>query len=503
MTVSPTRPRHAPAHPDPAKLLDLAAALIGDDRVLRYPADPAEADRPPRDPNVSMFRTRSVPAVLRPGTPEEVQQLVRLFADSPDPAALHAVSTGRNWGLGSTEPVVDGTVLLDLRRLSRIRALGPDAEWAVVEPGVTQAQLSAALAGRDRMLNVTASSAHTSVLGNALDRGVGLRRQRVADLAGLEVVLPDGESVRIGWWPDERGTAVYPYGLGPSPLQLFAQSDLGVATAGVIRLPPRPEAIRVLRFSFAEADLTAAVDELRRWVGQQLVHGVVKIYDTAANRIYGGNTREFSVHVCVDGTAEAADALSGIVAAEARRSGVLHPLDVSEAPESSEDSEGPADVVAAVVEHAYAGDPGHNDRLLRATLGQPASGVDAHGLGWLFFLPLVPFSGASVARAHALLDQVHAETGVRCGATVNALDVDVIDFVVSIKFERDEAQAAQAHRALDRLYELFGEAGFVPYRLDVEHAGWTDRTGAASRELSRRIKSLMDPRGVFAAGRYS
>ncbi|GGU44204.1 hypothetical protein [Lentzea flava] len=60
------------------------------------------------------------------------------------------------------------------------------------------------------MLNVTVSAAETSVLGNALDRGSSLRHQRVHDLLGLEVVLPGGELVHVGWWPEEKPTPVYP-----------------------------------------------------------------------------------------------------------------------------------------------------------------------------------------------------------------------------------------------------------------------------------------------------
>ncbi|MDP9642260.1 4-cresol dehydrogenase (hydroxylating) [Actinopolyspora lacussalsi] len=399
--------------------------------------------------------------------------------------------------MGSREPVADGTVLLDVGELDTLRALSTEGGWAIVEPGVTQGELAARLRGTDRMLNVTASSAHTSVLGNALDRGVGLRRQRVADLVGLEIVLPDGELVRIGWWPDladGTSSAIYPYGLGPSLVQLFAQSDLGVATAGVVRLMPRPERMNTERFEFDRQDLLAAVDELRRWVRQGLVNGVVKIYDATANQLYGAASAGYRAHVCIDGLDTAVERVSEVVAAEAARSSVLTRL-----PEPDGD-----DVVSTMVDNAYAGDPDTNDWLLEATFRRSASEVDEGELGWLFFLPLVPFTGEDVAHAYELLECVHRETGVRPGATVNALDGDVVDFVVSMKYPRRTAEAEDAHRALDRLYELFGTAGYRPYRLDVDHAGWND--GAPHTEnarcLSRRIKDLIDPNFVLAPGRY-
>ncbi|MFK4149098.1 FAD-binding oxidoreductase [Streptomyces sp. NPDC004065] len=453
-------------------------------------------------PNTGRFRSRSVFAVVRPRTAGEVRRVVELFADSDVTAPLHAYGTGANWGLGSREPARDGAVVLDLSGLDRVRDMDVARGWAVIEPGVTQARLAGLLQGTERMLNVTASSAHTSVLGNALDRGVGLRHQRVEDLVGLEVVLPDGELVRVGWWPErDRCTPVYGHGLGPSLVQLFVQSGLGVVTAGTVRLLPRPEALRVVRLTFTPDRLGAATAEVRRWVAQGLTRGVVKVYDETAARAYGSPAGEYLVHVCVDGTREAVEALSGVLTAEAVRSGLFTEV-------SDGDAADPGSAhhdVAVRVERAYAGDPDPTDALFEAKTGHPAGRLDAEG-GFLFFLPLVPFTGEAITRAGALLEQVRAETGIRCGATFNALDADVVDCVVTMRFARaDEAAVANAHRALDRLYALFTAEGFIPYRLDVEHTEWTGRLtpGTGERALARRLKDLLDPRQVIAPGRYA
>src|SRR5690242_4470953 len=111
-----------------------------------------------------MFRSRDIAAVLAPKSVDEVRELIQTHT------YLHPFSTGRNWGLGSREPAQDGVVAFDLGGLDTVRDLDIAAGWAVVEPGVTQAQLAGLLEGTGRMLNITASSAHTSVIGNALDR---------------------------------------------------------------------------------------------------------------------------------------------------------------------------------------------------------------------------------------------------------------------------------------------------------------------------------------------
>jgi 4-cresol dehydrogenase (hydroxylating) len=472
--------------------LAAAAAVVGADRVV----GPDRA-RHVIGPNVGLFAERDVAGIVAPRTPEEVRQVVQAFDGA---GALYPVSTGRNWGLGSREPVGDDAVMLDLSGLDRIRAIDTEAGWAVVEPGVTQGQLARRLMGTPRTLNMTASSMHTSVVGNALDRGVGLRRQRLDDLAGLEVVLPDGEMMRAGWWPTgDRATPVYPSGLGPNPLPLFVQSDLGVVTAATIQLPPRPEALVVVRLNFRPENLRPAMDELRRWVAQGLVRGVPKVYNPAAAKAYRGTEGEFLVHVCVDGTIAAVEALTAIVTEEAVRSGLF--TQVSRADRGDPD---PAvRKVATLVEVGYAGEPDAEDVLFRAKMRHPSEDVDAAAGGFLFFLPLVPFTGEAIAHADSLLDKVHHTTGIRCGATLNMLGPDVVDFVVTMRFAPSHEQAA--HHTLDLLYELFTAEGFPPYRLDVDHSDWIDRLSPdpAARRFVRRLKETVDPNNVLAPGRYS
>ncbi|MGW2840084.1 FAD-binding oxidoreductase [Streptomyces sp. NPDC001493] len=510
-----------PRPPALHKALDEAERLLGADRVLRTAPD---AGRPGQlGPNTSLFRERRVAAVIRPATADQVPELVALFGRDPDSGSLHVISTGRNWGLGSGEPAQDDTVVLDLGGLDRVRAFDLEAGWAVVEPGVTQGQLSELLDGTSRMVNVTSSAAATSIVGNALDRGVGLRRQRTEDLAGLEVALPDGSSVRVGWWPTENRTApVYAPGLGPSTLPLFVQSNLGAVTAAVVRLPVRPEALRVVRLTFTHDVLADATTAIRRWVAQGLVAGVPRIFDPLAGRAYGAPDGEFLVHLPVDGTAESVAALTGILVAEAGRTGLFTGVSdtgtegaagaegaaagaegAETAAEGAEAEGAAARELARLVERGYTGDPDVSDAIFRAKMGVTADHVD-DGAGFLFFLPLLPFTGEAVAHADALLRRAGAETGVRPSATLHILGPDLVDCVVAVKFPRDTESAGRAHRALDLLHTSFAEAGYAPYRLDIDHAEWREVFASDPGEvaLTRRLKTLIDPNNAIADGRY-
>jgi 4-cresol dehydrogenase (hydroxylating) len=120
--------------------------------------------------NVTALR-RAIPLVVRPGSEAEVAAVIRIANELR--VALYAISTGRNWGLGSKLPARDGCVLVDLSRMNRIIEVSVDFAYAIIEPGVTQLQLATYLKDRHPGLtfNFTGSFAHTSIVGNVLERG--------------------------------------------------------------------------------------------------------------------------------------------------------------------------------------------------------------------------------------------------------------------------------------------------------------------------------------------
>jgi 4-cresol dehydrogenase (hydroxylating) len=485
---------------DPRAALEKAIQIVGAERAvvaLEGHGGPAPVSL---SPNIGMFRPRRILGVLSPQTPEQVRALVTTLSSAGGAVSLHPYSTGRNWGLGSREPVQDNVVALDLSGLDKIRGVDLAGGWAVVEPGVTQAQLAHSLEGTDRIVNLTASSAHTSVVGNILDRGVGLRRPRVEDLLGLEVVLPGGDLIHVGWWPSPNSAGpAYAPGLGPCLLHAFVQSSLGIVTAAAVHLPPRPEALRVIWLQFSPDVLTPAIDQFRRWVSQGLAHNSLRVYDPAAAAAYRGRPGQYLAHVCLDGAARAVDALSTIIMDEANHSGLFSTIWHADTPAlAPEDRQ-----LARLVNKEYAGTPDPDDLLLTTKTGHSPDMMDERA-GLLFFLPVIPLSGRAVEHSQSLLRQAVDETGARCGATYFTLDSDLTLAVVAIKFNREQAEATRAHQALDRLYQLFTASGFTPCRLDIDHAHWVDQLSpdTAARQLVRRVKEMIDPHHVIAPGRY-
>ena len=142
---------------------------------------------------------------------------------------------GRNNGYGGPAPRVKGSVIVSLRRMNRVLEINEECAYAVVEPGVRWFDLYEAIqAGGHRLMLSIADVGWGSVIGNTLDHGVTYMPYGV-DMGmqcGMEVVLPNGELLRTGMGAMEGNRAwhVYKRGLGPTPDQLFMQSNFGIVT---------------------------------------------------------------------------------------------------------------------------------------------------------------------------------------------------------------------------------------------------------------------------------
>jgi 4-cresol dehydrogenase (hydroxylating) len=235
---------------------------------------------------------RAITAVLYPESSADVQALVRVANEVRLP--LYPISTGCNWGLGSKLPVRDGAAVVDLSRMDRIHEVNETHGYAVIEPGVTQRKLHGRLEAAHSFyhLSVTGSGAETSILGNALDRGIAHQGPRAEQISGLEVVLGTGELIRTGsgHFPQSRTTHLYRHGIGPSLDGLFCQSNFGIVTRAAIRLRRRQPAHGVLGCAIpGEEGLAALVDGVASLVRQGIHDPCVHISNSArARSVVGG-----------------------------------------------------------------------------------------------------------------------------------------------------------------------------------------------------------------------
>jgi len=195
-------------------------------------------------------------AVVRPRSTEEVSRIVALASE----AGVAIVPQGGNTGLaGGNIPSSTGSnLVLSLERMNRIRGIDPANYTVTVEAGCILQQVQEAAAKADRLFPLSLSAEGSCRIGGNLSTNAGgiavLRYGNMRDLAlGLEVVLPDG---RI--WNGLRTLRKDNTGYDLKHLFIGAEGTLGIITAAVLKLFPRPRerACAFVAVASLEATLT-------------------------------------------------------------------------------------------------------------------------------------------------------------------------------------------------------------------------------------------------------
>jgi glycolate oxidase len=194
---------------------------------------------------------RAVPdLVVLPRSAEEVQGVVRLCAAHHVPFVARGAGTGLS---GGALPVADG-VVLSLARMHRVLEVDVDAGRVTVEPGVTNLDVTRAVAAEGFYYAPDPSSQQVCTIGgNVAENSGGAHCLKhgftVNHVLALDVVLPDGELVRLERDEDE-----------PDVLGAFVGSEgtLGIATRITLRVLRAPESVRTLLAGFATTDAAGA-----------------------------------------------------------------------------------------------------------------------------------------------------------------------------------------------------------------------------------------------------
>ena len=198
--------------------------------------------------------------VVRPATTDEVAEVVKVCAE----AEIAIVPQGGNTGLvGGGIPFERGDeIVLSLGRMNRVRAIDPLNYTMTVEAGCILAAAQKAAADAGRLFPLSLGAEGTCQIGGNLSTnagGVGVLRYGMArDLVlGLEVVLPDG---RI--WDGLRGLRKDNTGYDLKQLFIGAEGTLGIITAVVLKLFPKPASVETA--FIAVPDPAAALELLAR-----------------------------------------------------------------------------------------------------------------------------------------------------------------------------------------------------------------------------------------------
>lgn len=514
---------------------------LGRDNVSLDPADLHAA-------KTATFATDvTVPAIVRPGTRQEVQQVLRIANEWGIP--VYPVSGGCNWGYGSRVPAANGCVLMDLERMNQILDFSENLAYITVEPGVTQQQVYAFLQQRKSGLwmDATGASPQSSLVGNAVERGFGHTPygDHFAYVCGMEVVLPNGEVLETGFsrFEGSRTGALHRWGVGPYLDGLFTQSNLGVVTRMSIWLMPAPEYFQAYFFSCdSEASLAPIVEALRPLRLDGTLRSTVHIANDY--KVLSG-LRQYPWVEAEDRTPLPREVMEGLrkqlhfgawnasgglygtraQVAEARRllrkalAGKVNKLQFLDARKLRM-----AARFSGLYRRLTGWDLSRTLELVKPLFGllqgvptdQPLASTywrkrtpppaimnpDQDGCGLLWCSPVAPAEGGQAEELVAIASEIMLRHGFEPAISLTMIMERSLACVISITYDRhvpgeDEKASACYQELLHRLADV----GFYCYRMTSQSAASLGPSPGYDHVL-RSLKRSLDPNQILAPGRY-
>ena len=424
-------------------------------------------------------KRRATPsAVVLPENADQVQRLVQLCREHRTPITARGRGTNTT---GASVPI-EGGVVVSFERMNRILRISPDDRVAVVEPGVLNGDLQAALAEHGLFWPPDPTSApYSSVGGNLACNAGGPRAVRWGssrdNVLGLVAITGCGERIRCGAPTSKDST-----GYDLSRLVVGSEGTLALIVEASLKLSAKPESRRSLRALYRDTGSAA------RAVGQLMIQAelpsALEFMDAEAVRL----ARE-------RGGADVAAALGD--------AGALLMIEV-------ESAEGAVDAARDALETAA-----RNDGLIAIDRADDAQQRESL---WAARRALSP-ALRSVAPGKINEDVVVpvsrlAELVTRLQTLATRHDTHVVSFGhagngnLHVNLLHDPADAAQTKRAHACLDEVFASVIELGGTLSGEHGiglakrDWMARAfDTDTLATMRRVKVAFDPDGILNPGK--
>ena len=238
---------------------------------------------------------RAVPqAVVLPRSTEEVQAAVRVCRDHGAPFVARGAGTGLS---GGAVPVAEG-IVIGLARMNRILDVDVPNRRVCVQPGVTNLDVTHAVAAHGLFYAPDPSSQQVCTIGgNVAENSGGAHCLKYGftstHVLELLVVLADGEAVRL----DREGA------LDLAGVFIGSEGTLGIATEVVVRVVPRPQRVETLLAAFPSTD--AAGEVVSAIIGAGIVPAAVEMMDqltiqAAEDAVHAGLPRDAGAVLLVE-----------------------------------------------------------------------------------------------------------------------------------------------------------------------------------------------------------
>ena len=197
-------------------------------------------------------------AVVHPASADEVAGVLAVATDH----GVAVTARGSGTGLSGACTPVAGGIVVAFDRMADIVDIDTDNHVAVVQPGVTLAQLDEALAPLGLVYPVFPGEYSASIGGNVNTNAGGMRAVKYGvtrhHVLGLEAVLATGEIIRTGGKVVKTST-----GYDLTQLIIGSEGTLALVTEAILRVYPRtPHGATVLAPFATLEQVTAAVPKV-------------------------------------------------------------------------------------------------------------------------------------------------------------------------------------------------------------------------------------------------
>ena len=196
--------------------------------------------------------------VVFPADTAEAAQVVQLTRKAEVPFVPRGFGTNLSGGT----VLISGGVVICLSRFNRILNISTQRRCAIVQPGVTNLELQNALAPLGFFYAPDPASQKVATLGGNVGENSGGPRclkygVTTNHILGLEVILSNGEIVRVG------GCAYDPPGYDLRGALVGSEGTMGIVTEVAVRILPLPESIITLLVIYDDiADAARSVSDI-------------------------------------------------------------------------------------------------------------------------------------------------------------------------------------------------------------------------------------------------
>lgn len=240
------------------KMIEELSKIVGKENVLY-----SDTDLLLYGYDASLFKGKP-DCIVFPGSTEEVSKVVKFCYQEKIPVIPRGSGTNLSGGTIPTK----GGVIIHFSRMNKILEIDLENQRAVVEPGLFTLTLKNQLARYGYVYQPDPASEKVSTFGGNFAENSGgphcLKYGVTTNhVLGAEVVLPDGEVIQVG------GKALDQPGYDLTGLLVGSEGTLGIATKLVLRIMPKPEAVKTLLAIFN------SLEDAGRTVSAIIADGIV------------------------------------------------------------------------------------------------------------------------------------------------------------------------------------------------------------------------------------